>query len=145
MGQLAISAFGTKLRYQPENTSSYVDLVEIVSISGPEETLDVEDATSHDSPEGYETVVPTILRSGNVTLETNYVPGDPGHQALRTDMRNRRLVPFELVFPDATTATYSFSAYVVNISPEAPHNGILTRNVQLKPSGPIVHVSVDTQ
>lgn len=145
MGSLAISAFGTELKYQPAGSSSYVTLAEITNISGPEETLDTEDGTSHDSPDGYETVVPTILRSGNVTVETNFVPGNDGHKALRADMRARRLVPFNLVFPDSTTATYSFSAYVVSISPEAPHAGILTRNVQLKPSGPIVHVGVDDQ
>ena len=145
MGQLAISAFGTQLEIVPEGTSSYVAIAEITNISGPEETLDIEDATSHDSPDGYESVVATILRSGNVTLETNFVPGNSGHQELRTALRKRRLVPCHLVFPDSTTATYSFSAYVVSISPEAPHAGILTRNVQLKPSGPIVHLGVDDQ
>lgn len=148
MGSLAMSAFGTRLLASDmETTPSYTAIAEITNISGPEETLDTEDATSHDSEDGYETVVATILRSGNVNLDMNFVPGNSGHQQLRSDLRDRYLRDYQLEFPDdevtASRTVFEFSAYVTSVSPEAPHAGVLTRTVGMKPSGPIVHVGVD--
>lgn len=136
----AISAFGTLLKIgdgsgPPEN---FTNIAEVRDIAGPNLSLDVEDVTSHTSAGGWEEVVATILRSGQVTFDCNFVPADATHDpstGLIADMVNRVLRTFQLVFPDTATTTWEFSAYVVGFNPAEPVAGSLSAAIALKISG----------
>ena len=136
---MAISSFGTKLRIgdgaTPEN---FVDIAEVLDITGPSLSLDTEDATSHGSTGGWEEVVGTILRSGDVTFDLNFIPTEGTHNhatGLLRDMANRTKRNFEYVFTDPVSTKWSFTALVTAFGPSAPVTGKLTASVTLKLTG----------
>ena len=127
------AAFGTKL------LRGATEVAQVQNISGPGLSLDTEDVTSHDSPSGWEEVVGTILRSGEISLDLVYDPGAATHKnasgGLLYDMTHRTATTFSLVFPSSPTVTWSFSAFVTGFEPSAPHDGALTAAVKLKITG----------
>ena len=125
------SAFGTALK------KGGVTYANVKSISGPGLKLDTEDVTSHDSAGGWEEVVGTILRSGEVTMEIVYDPANATHKyasgGLLYDLVSRTAIPLSLVFPGAVT--WPFNALVTGFEPSAPVGGALTASVTLKLTG----------
>lgn len=55
-------------------------VAQVTNIGGPSLALDVEDVTAHDSTGGWEEVIATILRTGEVTLDINFNPASPMHK-----------------------------------------------------------------
>jgi predicted secreted protein len=127
------AAFGTLLKR--DGTA----VAQVQSISGPGLTLDTEDVTSHDSTGGWEEVVATILRSGEVSLDIVYDPAAATHKyaagGLLHDLVSRTAVSYTLVFSDTANTTWTFSAFVTGFEPSAPHDGALTAAVTLKLTG----------
>lgn len=137
---MAIPAFGTLLKIGDgaTPTENFTTIAEVRDISGPSLSLDTEDTTSHSSTGGWEDAVGTILRSGEVTFDIGYQPSETTHNAttgLLADMRNRVRRNFQLVFPDASSTTWSFTALVTGFQPGAPVGGSLTASITLKPVG----------
>lgn len=137
---MGISSFGTLLKIGDgaTPTENFTTIAEVLDIGGPSLGLDTEEITNHDSTGGWEEVIGTILRSGEVTFEINYDPAGATHDAstgLIADMVARTLRNFQLVFPDSGTTTWSFAAYVTGFEPGAPVAGKLSASVTLKPSG----------
>lgn len=124
-----MSAFGTDL-YRAGSLIAQVD-----AISGPGMSLDTEDVTTHDSPDGWEEVIGTILRSGELTLDLLFDPGSASHAALVTQMEAKEDEDFELRFPDGAQTSWDFDAFVTGIDPDAPHSGALRASVTLKITG----------
>lgn len=116
-----------------------VTVAQVRSISGPGLSVDTVDVTSHDSLEAWEEVVPTILRSGEVTLEIIYDPAEATHKnssgGLLADLVGRAAVTYNLKFPDLATTTWSFSAFVTGFEPSGVVDGELMANVTLKLTG----------
>lgn len=135
----ALSSFGTLLKKGDGGSpESFATIAEVLDIEGPELALDTEEATSHDSTGGWEEVVGTILRSGEIGFEINYVPTGATANAstgLIADMKNRTRRNFQLVFPDSGNTTWSFTALVTKFAPKAPVAGKLTADISLKLSG----------
>lgn len=135
----SIKAYGTLLKRGDGGTpEAFTTLAEVRDISGPELSLDTVDVTSHSSSNGWEEHVATILRSGEVTFDINYVPSGSDHDAstgIIADMTSRTLRNWQLVFPDSGSTTWNFAAYVTGFSPNAPVAGELTASVTLKVSG----------
>lgn len=126
------SAYGTALK------RGTVEIAQVTSISGPGISLDTVDVTEHDGS-GWEEVVPTILRSGEVTLEIAYDPADTTHKnasgGLLYDLVQRASSVYTLTFP--SSHSWSFSAYVTGFEPSAPVDGALTASVTLKITGAV--------
>ncbi len=135
----AISAFGTQLQIGDGGSpEAFTTIAEVVSFSGPGLALDTEDVTNHQSPGGWEESIGTILRSGEITLEINYVPTSPTHDAatgLLAKMAARSVDNYKMIFPDTGSTTWSFAALVTGFEPDAPHDGKLAASVTLKPTG----------
>ena len=142
----AMSAFATLLKMGAGDTDpgpeTFTTVAEVRTISGPGMTLDTADVTNHDSTGGWEEIIPTILRTGNVTFEVNYVPTDSTHDAtdgFLSKMLDKTLTNFKLIFPnailEADRSYWSFAAYVVGMSPTANHDGGLTGSVTMKMVG----------
>lgn len=127
---------GTKLKRgdggDPETFSA---IAKITNISGPSLSLDTEDTTDHDSKGGWEEIIPTILRSGEVSLDLNFLPTETTQTNLILDMINRAKRSFQMVFPDQAQTTWSFSAYVIGFESEEPTDSALSATVTLKISG----------
>ena len=118
----AMHAHGTKLNLTG-------DIAEVTNISGPGFSVDMEDVTSHDSDGAWEEVLPTIKRSGEISVDINY---DPGNNCYADKLGN-----FEenatLTFPDANV--WTFDCYVSGFEPEAPVEGKLAATITLKLTG----------
>jgi len=134
------SAFGTTLEMGQgdEAPETFDEIANVRNISGPGISLDTEDATTHDSTNAWEEVVPTVLRTGDLTLEIVYDPSDDTHDeasdlGLLAKIANKTLTNFKITWPDAVE--WSFAAYVRSFEPGAPHDGSLTASVGLKISG----------
>lgn len=124
------SAFGTVF------TLGGSAVVQVTNIDGPELSLDTVDVTTHDSASGWEEVVGTILRSGEVSLDIVYDPAAATHVALWTDLVAKAPVACTLVYPDHPThTTWSFNALVTKFKPGMPVDGALTGTVTLKITG----------
>ena len=118
----------------------FADIANVVGISGPSLSLDSADVTSHDSTGGWEEVVPTILRTGEVTFEINYDPTEATHNAtagLPFVLETAQLTDFTLLLPiPAPGGTlWEFEGYVTGFEPGAPHDGKLTASVTIKIDG----------
>lgn len=127
------SAFGTLFK------RGAVTIAQVSNISGPGLSLDTTDVTTHDSSSGWEEVVGTILRSGEVTLELVWDPNAATHKyasgGLLYDLVQKTAVTYSIVFPSSGTVTWSFSALVTGFTPSAPVDGSLTASVKLKLTG----------
>ena len=126
------SAYGTALK------RGTVEIAQVTSISGPGISLDTVDVTEHDGS-GWEEVVPTILRSGEVTLEIAYDPAETTHKnvsgGLLYDLVQRTKSAYTLTFP--SLHSWTFNAYVTGFEPSAPVDGALTASVTLKITGAV--------
>ena len=127
------SAFGTLFK------RGATTIAQVSNISGPGLSLDTEDVTTHDSASGWEEVVGTILRSGEVTLDLVYDPNEATHKhssgGLLYDLTSKMAQTFSIVFPSTAAVTWSFSALVTGFEPSAPADGALTATVTLKLTG----------
>jgi len=128
------SAYGTALK------RGTVEIAQVTSISGPGISLDTVDVTEHDGG-GWEEVVPTILRSGEVTLEIAYDPAAATHKnasgGLLYDLVQRAKSAYTLTFLTTPAASWTFNAYVTGFEPSAPVDGALTASVTLKITGAV--------
>jgi predicted secreted protein len=127
------SAFGTLFK------RGAVTIAQVSNISGPGLSLDTQDVTSHDSTGGWEEVVGTILRSGEISLDLVYDPNAATHKnasgGLLYDLAQRASTTCSIVFPSSATVTWSFTAYVTGFETSAPVDGALTATVKLKITG----------
>ena len=121
------NAFGTKL------LKSDVAIAQVKAISGPGLSIDTVDVTTHDSTEGWEEVVVTILRSGEVTLDIVYDPAI--HDSLTDQMVSKLSDDYELQFPDDAYTSFTFDAFITSFEPSAPVEDALTASVTLKITG----------
>jgi hypothetical protein len=71
------AAYGTMLNWgDGGGTEAFAPVAYVTNIGGPGLALDVEDVTSHDQATAWEEVVPTILRSGEVSIDLVFDPAD---------------------------------------------------------------------
>jgi predicted secreted protein len=138
MGSNAIPAFGTKLKRGDGGTpETFTDVAEVTDLSGPEMSAEEADVTTHatGSASPWREIIPTLLDAGEVSLSLSFLPGTAGHKALLSDFLNRVKRNWQIVFPDAGATTWSFSAYVMNISPAEPIDDALTAEMTLRVTG----------
>ena len=130
------SAYGTTLK---RGGTGGTAIAQIQSISGPGLSLDTEDVTSHDSTGGWEEVVGTILRSGEVTMDLLYDPNAATHKnasgGLLSDLASRASQTYAITFPSSPAVSWTFTAFVTGFEPSMPHDGALTASVTMKLTG----------
>jgi hypothetical protein len=122
-------------------TEAFTTVAEVKDIRGPEIKVDVIDVTNQSSPNGYEEVIPSLRRSGNLTFDCNFNPTDATlDQAtgLLAHLNARSLVNFRLLLNDDDDTMWSFAGYVVGFDQTAPVTGVLNASITIKVSGPPV-------
>lgn len=131
------AAFGTVLQRGDGATpvEAFASIAGVVNISGPQLGLDTVDASAHDSPDAWEQKVATLKRTGNVTFDLRWDPGDATYGLLFGDLDARTTSNFKLIFPDTGLEEWAFEAYVTQLGPTAPHDGVLGMSVQLTVTG----------
>lgn len=78
----AVAGFGSKLTWLA------TDVAELTSISGPSQSMDTIDVTSHDSADKFREFVAGLRDGGDITIEGNFIKGDASGQiAMHTDFQ----------------------------------------------------------
>lgn len=129
-----MALWGIGTQFQRQDESNWVEIGEITNISPPESTMDTADATTLDSPDGREEILPTLLRNGEATLTVNFDPSDIDQKSFFDDLKSRQKRNYRIVF--TTGDYYQFSAYVTGfqIGDIAP-DGLLTATITLRATG----------
>ena len=132
----AIWAKGTQFKRGNAATPEvFTAIAEIVTLSGPPLARDMEDVTNHDSTAGWEEALPTVLRSGSISLELNYQPAIATHAQLVDDLESGTAHNYQLIFSDVGLTTWTLRCFMESVSIEAPAAGKLACTVTLKITG----------
>lgn len=127
------SAFGTLFK------RGATTIAQVKKISGPGLSLDTEDVTTHDSASGWEEVIPTILRSGEVSLELVYDPNLATHKnasgGIIYDLVQKTSQTYSIQFPSNPTVTWTFTAFCTKFEPSMDSSGALTATATYKLTG----------
>ena len=137
---------GTCLGLTPNATSAntvvgglaevFTTIAGVTNIGGPGLGVDVEDVTTHDSTAYFEEVIPTILRSGEMSLDLIYDPNDATQNdstGLISRIENKILANYKVNFPGSVT--WAFTAYATGFEPSASVDGALTGTATFKLTG----------
>lgn len=131
----AIPSLGTTLRREGDVIAN------VKGISGPALTRDLADVTNLLSPNGFEEVLPTILRTGDVSFTLSFDPDNAGHLLLRDDVVSATARSFDITFPptvaSGTEQRHSFDAYVTNYTNQVELESEIMAEVTLKPTSTI--------
>ncbi len=137
----AYASYGSLLQMNDGGAPGvYTTIAGVKDISGPATSRDLEEVTSHTSPDGFEEHVPTIKRSGEVTFDLNFLPDNAGHgtsTGLASKVHADNPTLFRLVFPRIGTNGYrwAFEGFVTGFETSAPVGGIFGANVTIKITG----------
>ncbi len=127
----ATLGMGTSLS---RNGNVIAELTKIGDISLKRDMIDV---TTLQSPGQKEEVIPGLKRTGSISFEGNFYPGDTlGQMGLQSDYDNGVLQNFAITFPTTTGTTFTFSGYVEELTfGAAEPNGVIPFKGSIKISG----------
>jgi hypothetical protein len=112
-------------------------IAEVRDGSGPEQKADKDEVTNQSSGV-YKEWIPTLIDGGDVTANTNYIPGNASQQALLAAMQARTLEDFTLTAPAPySSEVIAFQAYVTDWDLKWPHGKHAELNIKLSVTGPI--------
>ena len=135
MATAAKLGYGSKLKRSI--ASVFTDVLEVRSVSGPNEESTQVEVTNFDSTGGYREFIAGLKDGGEVTFETNYVKTE--YARLHTSFANGTLESWKHVLTDGSDA--AFSGIVTNIGKETPVDSQITNSFTVKISGPVTFTS----
>ena len=127
-----VTAFGTLLRWDN------ADVLELTSISGPTETMDPLDVTSHDSDNQFREFVAGLHDGGEITFEGNCIVGDStGQVAMHTDFQATDVKAWEIRFPtyNGGTPKIGGNGFITAFTWNFPFDGPVTISGTIKITG----------
>ncbi|TAL40710.1 MAG: hypothetical protein EPN91_12570 [Salinibacterium sp.] len=133
----AQSGFGTlfQLGDGETPTETFTTIAEVINITTPEKNLATVDATHMESPQGFMEDIPTLLSSGECTLDLNFLPSSSTQASLDTAMLARRKCNCRIILPGALKR-FEFAGYVTKLGRAMPHDDKMTMSVTVKATGP---------
>jgi hypothetical protein len=120
------------------DTGSFTTIAEVKDITGPGVTLDVIDVTNQDSPGGYEEIIPSIRRAGEVDFDVNFDPASGTHDGatgLLYLANNKVKRGWRLQLNDTGGSYWSFDGYVVAFQTKSPVAGVLSGTTKIRVTG----------
>lgn len=117
-------------------SGTYTALGEVTSITPPNESVDVIDATHMGSPNRTREFIQGLIDPGDASADLNWVPGAATEDfilAWRTAGETRSV---RITAPNNTT--YTFPGFVTGFSPTMPMDGKMTATLTLKVAGAVV-------
>lgn len=122
------------------NGTALVAVTQIRNLNGPDESIDVADSTHMDTVGGKRTFIPTLVNSGQITLEIEYDPDDVMHIALVADAEAKTSRPFQITETDAAPAkTKDGTGIITALSFVRDFSAVLMLNVTIQVTGALVH------
>lgn len=114
-----------------------LEITEVTSIGGPNETSEELQATHLRSPGRRHEYIQSYLDTEDLPLEMNVVSGDASQLQLRSDYLAGTTRSYRLNYPDGSTDT--FDAFVKGVSRNFAVGEVLRFTVTLRVSGDVVH------
>lgn len=129
----AISGFGTL--YQHNYSGSFVTVAEVEKIGGPDLERQMIDVTNLGSPGEWEEFIAGLIKTGDMNLQINYLPGDQTQRNIQAGIIAGGKYQHKMILPDAGLTTISFSGFFRKFTPAAPKDNKLSAVVLIKPTG----------
>ena len=137
----AVFGYGAKLQISDmAETATFSDVAEIEGLSGPSLSADEIDVTTHDTTDGYREFIQGLKDAGELSVEANFIPTEDTHKesadaSLLAAYNSGEKTDFKLVFPDANSTEWAFSAIVTGFEVDIPVDEKMTFSCTLKLSG----------
>lgn len=116
---------------------AFTTIAEITNISGPQNTLELIDATHMESPDAFREYIPSLLDGGEISFDINYLPANANQLGLHDDLVDRVKRNFQIVWTDTAGSTDSFAGYVTDFTPSAQIDDKLSASCTIKITGPV--------
>lgn len=130
----AVLGLGTVLRISIDDV--FVDIPWLGPISGPDETFDTVDVTTHSSVGGMREYIAGLGDGGELTCTINWHDDEETHQELQAAQQAREVVPFQLYWPQyATNNLVDFQGFVTGLTRASPTDAQITRDLTIKVTG----------
>lgn len=142
---VAYFALGTELKIgngaEPEVFST---IPGVGPITGPGQTRDTIDVTSHSSVGGYREYIPGLRDSEEVTADINWLWDDDAQNALEAAFDSDLPTNFQIVYPfTPLNETDNFTGFVTNLGKTSPTDAQATRSMTIKITGPVTRSNDD--
>lgn len=131
--------FGAEL-HMVATGGSLAQVSELLSVTPPNQTREVIDATSHDSSAGaMEFLAEGIYDAGEISGQVNYIAGSTDDDAFLAAVTGGGLYDFKIVLKaSSSTEDITFSGYVTAYGPDdVPVGGKQTASFTVKISGAV--------
>lgn len=125
----AISGVGTVFK------RNSVAVAEVNGITGPNKSRGTIDVTSLSSTGGYKEFIGSFRDGGTVTLNMNFTRAT--YDDFNDDFESEALQTYDIVLPDTSNTTFSFSGLVTDLGLAIPLEDKVSADVTIKVSGSI--------
>lgn len=131
----AVSGFGTILNWDS------ADIAELTSISGPTESMNTIDVTSHDSDDAYAEFVAGIRDGGDISIEGNFLTTDTnGQVAMHADFQAGSKKAFIIKLPGWVSSSHEYPevagyGFVTAFSVDYPFDDKMSFSATIKVTG----------
>ena len=96
MASAAFAPRGTQFQHSPDGVT-YTTVAEVIKIQTTGSKADLADVTNMDSASAFREYLATLVDSGEISLDTNFIPGNATQQILATDFNNQTLGYYKIV------------------------------------------------
>lgn len=132
------SAFGTKLQRGEANSPEAWDTVaNIGNINGPQVSVGSAKTTSHSTGKPYDTSIPTLIDPGKISADLFIKTDSAGHRQLLSDVQNRTISDWRLVFPDTDSTTFYFTGYFTKFGITSATADVTKASIEITLTGEI--------
>lgn len=134
-----ILGFGTVLAWDPAGGSSYSNIGQVSSITGPGLARDAVDSTTHDNADMWRSFMKGLKDGGELSFDIVYDPVLGTHNyttGLLSDFDADATIPnFRLTFPDAGTTEWIFPGFLTGFETQEPIDDLMKASVTIKVAG----------
>lgn len=134
-----IHAFGTTIGWDSAGGTSYTDIGQVSSITGPGLSRETIDVTTHDSASWWREFIKSLKDGGEVSFDIMYDPVLGTHDystGLLSDFADDDTVAaWRLVFPDAANTTWTFPGIITGAESSEAIDDVLKMSITIKVAG----------
>ena len=117
----------------------FTDVEGCDDFSGPDESKDTIETTSHSSPGGRRQFISGLINSGELTFDLFWTFTEPGQQALYAAFNDREEHNFQMEFPiDVDDNLLTFPGIVTGFGWAAAKDDAVKRSVTIQVTGEVV-------
>lgn len=130
----AKTGYGTLFQVETSTPGTFETIGEVTSISGPDVSLDMIDATHIESADQWEELIPGIRRTGEISIECAMLPDNNPQINVLAHLVAGATKNFKIDVA-GTTKNWTFSGYVVGVGQAIPFDGKMTRTIRVRATG----------